>query len=301
MDLKQLEYFVRVAELGSFTRAASVLGVVQPALSRQIRLLEKELGQQLLARTGHGVTANEAGRRLLEHARGILHQVRRAREDLGRVQGALAARVAVGLSPSVGRILTVPLTRELRSRLPHATLSINEGLTVALREWLLAGSLDIALLYDPEPSAELEIQPLLDEELYLVSPRTPRQPAGGEIGLKAIAALPLVLPSPPNALRMLVESQLALLGCKPSVGFEIDAYTAMLDLVAEGVGHSVLPRHVIQGVSHPEQYQVRTIVRPRLHRRLALVTASGRITTLTQQAVREMIVELAGELFAPSR
>ena len=75
MDLKQLEYFVRVAELGSFTRASSVLDIAQPALSRQVRLLEVELRQNLLLRNGRGVTTTEAGKLLLEHGRGILHQV----------------------------------------------------------------------------------------------------------------------------------------------------------------------------------------------------------------------------------
>lgn len=87
MDLKQIEYFVRVAELGSFTRASVMLDIAQPALSRQVRLLEVELRQNLLVRNGRGATPTEAGRLLLEHGRGILHQVERAREELGRVRG----------------------------------------------------------------------------------------------------------------------------------------------------------------------------------------------------------------------
>jgi LysR family nitrogen assimilation transcriptional regulator len=147
MDLKQLEYFVRVAELGSFTRASSVLDIAQPALSRQVRLLEVELRQNLLLRNGRGVTTTEAGKLLLEHGRGILHQVERAREDLGRVRGALAGRVALGLPPSIARVMTVPLTRAFRKRLPSAALSISEGC-----RWpcgIVDRLLDIALLYNP--------------------------------------------------------------------------------------------------------------------------------------------------------
>ena len=116
MDLKQLEYFVRVAELGSFTRASIALDIAQPALSRQVRLLEVELRQNLLVRNGRGAAPTEAGKLLLEHARGILHQVERAREELGRVRGALAGRVAIGLPPSLARVLTVPLTRAFRQQ-----------------------------------------------------------------------------------------------------------------------------------------------------------------------------------------
>ncbi|MEN9624294.1 MAG: HTH-type transcriptional regulator CynR, partial [Pseudomonadota bacterium] len=89
MDLKQLEYFVRVAELGSFTRAAQALNIAQPALSRQVRLLEVELRQNLLVRNGRGASPTQAGQLLLEHSRGILHQVERAREEMGRVRTGL--------------------------------------------------------------------------------------------------------------------------------------------------------------------------------------------------------------------
>jgi LysR family nitrogen assimilation transcriptional regulator len=145
VDLKQIEYFVRVAELGGFTRAAAALGIAQPALSRQVRLLEVELRQNLLTRDGRGAVPTEAGRLLLAHGRGILHQVERAREELGRVRGALAGRVAIGLPPSLARMLTVPLTRAFRAQMPEAALSISEGLSTATHESLVNGRLDIAV------------------------------------------------------------------------------------------------------------------------------------------------------------
>jgi LysR family nitrogen assimilation transcriptional regulator len=145
MDLKQIEYFVRVAEMGSFTRAAIALNVAQPALSRQIRLLEVELRQNLLKRNGRGASPTEAGLLLLEHGRGILHQVERAHEELGRARSGLTGRVALGLPPSVARVLTVPLTRAFREKMPEAQMSISEGLTTAMQESLLNGRLDIGI------------------------------------------------------------------------------------------------------------------------------------------------------------
>ena len=172
MELKQLEYLVRVAELGSFTRAAQALGIARPALSRQGRLLEVELRQNLLDRNGRGATPTEAGQLLLEHGRGILHQVERAREELGRVRTGLSGRVALGMPPSVARVLTVPLTRAFRQRLPEAQLSISEGLSTAMQENLLNGRLDIAVLYNPSAMPGVEHQPLPSEELPLVHPRS---------------------------------------------------------------------------------------------------------------------------------
>ena len=208
MELEQLEYFVRVAELGSFTRASRALNMTQPALSRKIRLLEVELRQNLLVRNGRGATPTDAGKLLLEHGRGILHQVQRLREELGRVRGSLAGRVAIGLPPSIAKVLTVSLTREFRAKLPQAALSISEGLSVAMQESILNGKLDIALLYGAVPTAGLEITPLLDEDLFLVQRQTLRQ-ATETVTLKDVAALPLIIPTRPNAIRMLVESEMA--------------------------------------------------------------------------------------------
>ena len=232
MDLKQLEYFVRVAELGSFTRASIALDVAQPALSRQVRLLEVELRQNLLTRNGRGATPTEAGKLLMEHARGILHQVERAREELGRVRGALAGRVAVGLPPSLARVLTVPLTRAFRQQMPDAQLSISENLSAAMQASLADGRLDIAVLYNAQPTTGIELTPLMVEELLLVQMCRPE--AAGEpvlpIPLREVAALPLVIPSRPNAIRMHVESEMAAIGCRPTVTLEIDGVAAILDL-----------------------------------------------------------------------
>lgn len=298
MDLKQLEYFVRVAELGSFTRAAGVLNIAQPALSRQVRLLEVELRQNLLLRNGRGVTTTEAGKLLLEHGRGILHQVERAREDLGRVRGALAGRVALGLPPSIAKMMTVPLTRAFRKRLPNAALSISEGLTISMQEGLLTGRLDVALLYNPPASPDLDTLPLLEEKLFLISPRPSRARASSQpISLKEVSGLPLVIPSRPNAIRMVVETEMAGIGCKPDIGLEIDGVAAILDLVADGAGHAVLPHYALATSARPEAYQARPIDKPHLLSRVALATAAGRTTTMTQQAMIELIQQVTREIF----
>jgi LysR family nitrogen assimilation transcriptional regulator len=284
MDLKQLEYFVRVAELGSFTRAAIALDVAQPALSRQVRLLEVELRQSLLTRNGRGATPTEAGKLLLAHGRGILHQVERALEELGRVRGSLAGHVSVGLPTSLARVLTVPLTRAFRQHLPDASISISEGLSVAMRESLINGRLDIAVLYNTLPGNEIEIIPLPDEELLLVHKRIPGLPeSDAPIALQEIAQLPLVIPSRPNAIRMQVESEMAQIGCRPKISLEIDGVYAILDLVADGAGSAVLSRNAVASYARPAELSVRNIYKPELRTKVALATSSLRPNTLTQQ------------------
>ncbi|MEI7785291.1 MAG: LysR substrate-binding domain-containing protein [Betaproteobacteria bacterium] len=301
MDLKQLEYFVRVAELGSFTRAAQMLGIAQPALSRQVRLLEVELRQHLLRRNGRGATPTEAGQLLLEHGRGILHQVERAREEMARVRSGLTGRVALGMPPSVARMLTVPLTRAFRQQLPQAQLSISEGLSSAMQENLLSGRLDIAVLYNPSPMPGIEHRDLLEEELLLVQPRPPglqEDPPPPPLPLREVAALPLVIPSRPNAIRMLVETQMAAIGCRPQIALEIDGVSAILDLVADGAGCAILSRNAVMRSIRPSAYATRAIEQPQLRIGLSTSTSSLRPSTLTQQATLALLQQVAKDNLA---
>lgn len=295
MELKQLEAFVRVAELGSFTRAARALGMAQPALSRQIRLLEVSLHQSLLHRNGRGAVPTEAGQVLLEHARGILHQVARAHEDLARARGALAGHVAVGLPPTLARVLAVPLIRAFRQQVPAARLSVSEGLSSAMTDSLLHGRLDIAVLYNVTTSPGLDIEPLGQEELLWVSARRPGdgKVAGGMLPLAALAEQPLVIPSRPNAIRMHVESALATTGRRPHIGLEIDGVAAILDLVADGAGGAVLSRKAVELSSRPQAYRLQRIGPGGLHIPLFLAVSAVRPSTLTQQTTLQLIRDTA--------
>lgn len=295
VNLKQLETFVLVAELGSFTRAAEHLDIAQPALSRQVRQLEIELRHNLLNRNGRGVTPTEAGRRLLEHGRGILHQVARAREDLDEMRGAPVGHAALGLPPTVGRILTVTLVDEFRRRFPRATLGIVEALSVNINEWLVSGRIDVGLVYNPAPAPALDTRMLVAEPLYLIGPATGRRvtpPMGPPVALKDLARNRLIVPSRPNSIRMLVESRLADIGERIDVALEIDGIPAILDLVARGHGYAVLSLNAIRHDRLRGQLLPRPIVKPRLTTALAVATSSQRPLTPLATQVVEMLREV---------
>ena len=260
MDLKQLDYFVRIAELGSFTRAASVLRVAQPALSRQVRALEVELRQPLFERNGRGVTLTEAGKRLLGHGRGILQQVQRARQDLEEQRGAAAGLVSIGLPPSLSRSLTTALVEAFRERFPRATLSVVEGLSTYMLEWLAQGRIDCALVYNATPAAAFDLQPVADEALYLVSARRGASLVGRPATLAEVAAHELVIPSRPHAIRMRVESALAEAALKPRVALEVESVPAILDLVRRHALHAVLALNAIVGSAREHDLAARPIV-----------------------------------------
>src|SRR5690606_34125239 len=213
MDLRQITYFIHVAELGSFTRASVVLDVAQPALSRQVRLLELELGQPLLVRNGRGVTPTEAVALLLERGRGILHQFDNLREELAQLGGGTRGNIALGMPPTVSKVLAVPLVRAVRRHLPGVTLSLSEGLSTTMLQSLAAGQLDLALVYDGPAQPGIATEAVFEEPLMLFS----RRRAGAQappVPLAALAGLPLVIPRRPHTLRVLVEDALARLGLK---------------------------------------------------------------------------------------
>ncbi|MCG6876154.1 MAG: LysR family transcriptional regulator [Betaproteobacteria bacterium] len=287
MDLKQIEYFVHVAELGSFTKAASLLSIAQPALSRQVRSLEVELEQTLLYRNGRGVSPTEAGKRLLAHGRGILQQVERARQEVEDVRGAPVGRVVLGLPPTVGKMLAVTLVAEFQARFPRAKLGIVEGLTTYVTEWLLMGRVDVALLHNPIASPALTLSPLMEEQLCLIGPATRgKTRSHAPVRMRDMPSYPLIIPSRPHAFRMQVDTQLANLGLKANVALEIDGVPAMLDLVHQGYGHAVLPANRVRVDNQRRAFVTRPIVEPRLASTLALAIPAQRPTTpLTRQTL----------------
>ena len=298
MDLKQLEYFVSVVDLGGFSPAARLLRVAQPAISRQVRSLELELRQTLLVRNGRGAVPTEAGKRLLAHARSILLQVERARREIDEVKGAPLGHVVVGLPPTLARVLTTPIVHAFRQRFPRATLSIAEGLSANIHEWVIVGRADIGLIYNPASSEAIELTPLLEEDLCLIGPPPPRG-TPRTVRLRDLPRYPLIIPSRPHAIRTLVEARLASFGLRPQVTLEIDAIGALLELVAEGQGYAILSPRAAHGAGAGAKLFARRIVQPPIKSALAIAVAAHRPTTPLQTATVGLLGELVPQALAP--
>ncbi|EGI77935.1 LysR substrate-binding domain-containing protein [Hylemonella gracilis] len=289
MDMRQLQYFVRVVESGSFSAAAAALHMTQPSLSRQVALLEADVRQRLLTRTGRGVMPTEAGQALLAHARQILEITNRAREELRELNASPSGRVVIGLPPRVALQLSAELVARFRERLPRAVLSISEGLSLHLREWLVAGRLDLALLFDPAPSPQLSYHTLLQEPLLLVAPPGTALPA--RVALSALPSYPVVLPSAPNSIRSLVEALLLPRGITLQVLAEVGAVQTVLALVERGVGSTLLPEsalHLGSGVRLPHA----PIGPPGVRNKLVLATPRAGPNTRLLKETRALLLEL---------
>ncbi|MGE4338382.1 MAG: LysR family transcriptional regulator, partial [Pigmentiphaga sp.] len=296
MDLKRLEYFVCVSEHGGFTRAAIELGITQPALSKQIRQLEVELRQTLFHRNGRGIALTQAGQTLFEHAKGILEQTERARQDLRELHGSPMGKVILGITPSAGKILAPNLVTEFQKRFPRASLDILEGTSSHIHDWLMVGRADIGVLYDPPDAPALNITAALHEEVCLICPAEKPVP-GGKTALQYadLAHFPLILPSLPHTMRAQVEAVARQARVPLNVVLNVGGANFILELVRQGHGCTVLPEHLARESGFIEQLRVLHFSQPALTRTMVIAVSNRRPGTRlvheTEQLVRTQLRE----------
>ena len=290
MNLNQLETFIHVAEHGSFSKAALVLGVAQPSLSRQVRALEVELREPLLLRHGRGVQLTESGRQLLDHCRGILHLVTQAKEDLAARRDEPVGHISIAMTPTLARLHTLPLIRAFRKEMPKARPAFIEGFSAHITEWLTSGRADIGLVHNPEPLPSLDIKPLRDGRLFLVSLAT--DAPDGPVPLRQLARYPLVMPERGHIFRKLAESAAAMAGVQLRIEWEVSSIPVILDLVAAGMGHAALGEDAILPIQHLKRLAVTPIVQPGIKFTLCLVTPAQRRATPLRQRTAELLEKL---------
>jgi LysR family nitrogen assimilation transcriptional regulator len=296
VDLRRLEYFVAVAEAGSFSKAAAALVMSQPALSQQVAALEQETGQRLLNRNGRGAEPTEAGLALLSHARGIFELAERARADMRERQLIPSGRITIGLPPRVAHAMTADLVERFRAEFPDAAISVEESLSIRLREWLVAGRLDVAVLFDPPDSPLLNIEIVAREPLVLMA----STPLPARIRLSDVAALPLVLPSKPNSLRQLLEAEAKPRGYLLKVVAEVDSIKTVLSLVARGVAATVLPASAIREWTHDAPPFVAAVHAPIIRNRLCIAVPKARPATRLNRFLVQLTRELCLQYYGDS-
>lgn len=298
MDLRQIKYFVEVEEQGSLTAAADKLNIAQPSLSRQIRMLEFELGLPLFIRNGRGVVPTEAGKILAERGREILRQVHLLRDALAQTRKGTAGHVAIGIPSSLISILGVALVTGFRKKLPEVSISISDALSITMQDWISGGRLDIGLIYKPTTSIGISTIPILEEELLLFSHVSRKGPAT-DIALRNIADIPLILPRHPHEIRVLVDSRMDAIGVKPRIVLEVDSIPAILHFLNSGDQCSILPRYAVSVYGRLSDYVARRIVDPPLYSKLVLATSSKKPAGPVQDLALKLIADICGETLQP--
>lgn len=251
-DFKRLGYFLQIAELGSLSRTAERLHIAQPSLSRQMRLLEDELGVALFARNGRGMQLTAAGEALRLRITGPLRQVGHALNEIRALTSDAAGLVAFGMPPEVIAVLGEPLTRRVTSAAPSITLHVSEGASGRLLQWLQQGELDAAILCSAVTPVGVNATKLLEDRLMLFGPPgaglRPDQP----VTFTKFAGLPLILPSGVHGLRCTLDAAALQNHRELNVRMEVDSFPLLKELVASGLGYTALPltsvaREVVRG------------------------------------------------------
>ncbi|MER5886109.1 LysR substrate-binding domain-containing protein [Streptomyces sp. NPDC001941] len=269
MDIRQLRAVVTVAEAGSVTRAAELLHLVQPAVTRQIRTLEKELGVPLFERTGQGMRPTRAGTIMVDRARRALGELERARAEVQPPPGQVSGIVTVGLLESTSDLLAEPLVSAVGRAHPGVVLQVMTAYSGHLQQWLSEGDLDLSLLYDWESTPALATRPLVRERLWVVGPPDAGLRGDAPVPFAEAAGHPLVMPAPGHALRGLIDAAAVRAGTELDIAVQTNSMRVQKQLVLAGHGWTVLPdlgivddlaRGVLSGAPLSEPEVLRSIV-----------------------------------------
>ena len=299
MELRQLRYFVRIVELGSMSRAALDLDMVQSALSQQVSRLESELSTRLLQRTSRGVIPTEAGLAFfheaqlsLRHADQAIHAAQQAR---------LSGAVSMGLSPTIANVLGLPLLRAMRERYPDVRLHMVSALSGHLTSLLNARQMDVAILFDTQSARRWRVTPLLEEQLFLIQSRqcpvAPKIRHGAPVSLAQLQQVPLILPSGSHGLRSSVMASFTSAGFQSQMAMEIDSLPLLMEAVDAGMGATVQPWSAVGMYRDAEaRFQWSQIADDSVRRKAALCSLSDDELSPAALAARVVLVDCARRL-----
>lgn len=296
METRRLEYFIRIVDFRSITKAAAHIGIAQPALSQQLAILENEFKTRLLHRSAQGVEPTSAGLDLYRHARVILRQLEQAHEVARSSATDPSGPVSVGFPISTAQLLSIPFLDSMRERYPKVTLQITEGLSGHLSELTINARLDVALLFQAHAAAGLVVEPVWTEDLLLIGP--PHAELPDPIGIAEAARLPLVMPARGHGARTVLDAVLARHGLAPAFVAEIDSNATLNRAVQKGHGFSFLPWTAVYQELADGRLRAVAVDVPDLYRTVSLCRASALPLTRPMESalrvLRAHIVELLG-------
>ena len=291
MDLKQMQYFLCLAQEGNVTRAARQLNLVQPALSMQIAKLEKSLGKQLFYRASRGMSLTPAGEALAQRIAPIMSDIERVRDEIAQLGGKVSGRVSIGMITSAAQSTLPVSSATIAARYPEIHLLVCEGYSETMLEWVIAGQLDIAIVNRPALRLPPTARHILDEEMMLA------HGAGNGLALPKVVSfdrlegLDIVIPSRRHGLRRILDDAAAEAGFSLKPRLEIDTLSAICEVIATTDLVTVLPGIVLQSTLSAGRIKARRLRNPAIVRSVAWVTNPRRSVSAAMSAVMEVIAE----------
>ncbi|MDR8763742.1 LysR substrate-binding domain-containing protein [Burkholderia multivorans] len=305
INFKLLKSFAKAVELESLSGAASQLHIAQPALSQHVNLLEKHFGQKLLIRTNVGVKPTQPGKELYRHALVILDQLDKAEIDVTRTANVISGNVRVGFATysTTSSILSIPLLKTVRKEYPDINLFLNDNFGLVLSEMVITGRMDMAIIYASQSIKGVTLQPLLEEELFLIAPSHMDLPpdVDGTIPLCALESIELLLPGRTHFLRQLIEKAFADAGCRVLIAAEIESEATLRDAIEAGIGATILPWALASTFTETHRPLTRRIIDPTLRATVSLCVSDSLPVSEAAQAVRDTLTHLVSELVTERR
>ncbi|OWJ79494.1 LysR family transcriptional regulator [Haematobacter genomosp. 1] len=294
MEINQLITLVHVAELGSISKAADRLNIVQPALSRQIRLLEEELGVPLFERHGRGVAITPAGQAAVDHALRVLAEIDSLRGAVEEGRSSFRGLVRIGATPTVAELMTVPLMVQIKNDHPELAVRFSSAFAGYLVDWMARGELDVMISYDPASTRSLRVRPVLMESLFLIGP-SGALCEDRPVRFRDLALQPLVLPSPRHGLRAIFDHCARVAGITFTQVIEADSFASMIDLTRAGFGATILPVAPIHRSLAAGELSCAPLVDPAPERKLVLCYSADRPVSPAARYVGELFIRLTQE------
>jgi DNA-binding transcriptional LysR family regulator len=289
MDIRQMQYFVCLAQEGNVTRAARRLSIVQPALSMQIAKLESSLGKKLFHRGAQGMTLTPAGETLFQIVDPILKDIDRAKETMSQLDGKVSGRVSIGMIASVAQS-TLPLSSaKIAAHYPEIHLLVCEGYTESILEWVAASQLDLAVVNIPQRRIMLSTKHILDEQMMLAHSAAVDLGLPKNVPYTRLAELDVVIPSRRHGLRRILDDAAAEAGFTLNPRLEIDTLSAISEVVATTGLATVLPGIALQAMLKDGRIKAHRLQQPTVVRSLAWVSNPRRLISSAMSAVMNII------------
>ena len=301
LELRQIHYFIAVAESASLSKAVDRLHIAQPALSQNIKNLEEELGTRLFERSRQGMALTDSGSAFLEHAKGIIRQVNRAKESVREFNENPSGMVSIAMPASIANVLSVPLFQLLKEGHPGIELNLDEGLTGNVRQAFELGLFDIILEFDADESDNLSVVPLIREELYFISRFKHGGKKKSEIEFRALANYPIIMPQVQHAMGRTIMKYAQEQHLKLNVSSSTTALHPAIKLIEAGIGYGILPWSAIHERFEQKVIDARKIVNPSMHREVSMLSALDRPRTLATDKVHQLIQKVVRQVHAEDK
>ncbi|WP_346892332.1 LysR family transcriptional regulator [uncultured Roseibium sp.] len=299
LDIRQLRYFIAIAEARSVSAAAHKLRIAQPSLSQHLVNMERELEVKLVERSPRGSVLTNEGETLLNHAYEICRMVDTCISEIKELSGEVRGKVRFGMPPSVSMVMSVPLAETVRLELPKVRLRASEAMSGFIKTWIDDGTVEIGFLYDLIGVEHFQATHVLDEHLFFFSAPDAwplKSKPGAPVAMSDLVNAELVLPGEPHGLRRIIEKAARKAGITLNVTTELDAMTQIKELVARGSGYSIFAPAACHDFVEAGRLLKAPIVDPVISRPVYLVRNPSAVQTRACAAVEKLTLQVAREM-----